>query len=203
MSTNKCSKTITARLARTKLFSEQLISMSLFILQLIKQILEIHIKENELPLSQKVSDWRLLIISIRSNLVTYNTFYNKICERFKHVSEIILLAVEAHAFLVGLEDDISPLNDPVHTLWLYVLKIMYISPFMVMREDDEQGLAVKTFNKSLKKFVPQIINIKFNRNHLSKEDLPASNETENDDDYVLKEQNKIYEQLLPAMKIQI
>jgi hypothetical protein len=209
---SKCGKTVTARLARTKLFSEQIISMSLFILQLIKKIIENFIIEHELPAPTQVSEWRLLLISVRSDLNTYNNFYNKISERYKHIVEIISMAIDSHAVLVGLEDDIVAVNDPVHALWLYILKIMYISPFLIMREDDEDGKAIKTLNKALKKFAQQTITLKFNKTYLNSDNLQKynDNDDENDIDEHKDEQNtskqykRLYlEDILPSMKINV
>lgn len=156
-----CSKTVTARVARVDLFTKQLQSTSLFILQLTKAIIDKFRTRRNLPQPENLNEWRVLLVNVRSDLESYNIFYNRMNDRYKFLGDIIILALDAHATLVGLQDVVQKIEEPLHSLWLFLLRLVYIKPFIVIRDDDERGSAVDTVSSSLENFIAENIAFKF------------------------------------------
>ena len=156
-----CSKTVTARVARVELFTKQLQSTSLFTLQLLIAIINKFRTNQNLPKPSNINEWRVLIINVRSDIESYNIFYNRINDRYKFLADIITLALDAQVTLVGLQNVAQKIEEPIHLLWLFLLRLVYVKPFIVMRDDDEQGSAVDVVSKSLENFIAENIELKF------------------------------------------
>jgi hypothetical protein len=156
-----CSKTVTARVARVALFTKQLQSTSLFTLQLIRAIIEKYRTYMKLPKPSNLNEWRVLLVNIRSDIASYNIFYNRINDRYKFLADIIILALDAHVTLVGLQNVTQKIEEPLHSLWLFLLRLAYVKPFIVTRDDDEQGTSVEMVSNSLENFIAENITLKF------------------------------------------
>lgn len=156
-----CSKTVTARVARVELFTKQLQSTSLFTLQLTRAIIDKFRAQRNLPQPSNLNEWRVLIVNVRSDVESYNIFYNRISDRYKFLGDIITLALDAQVTLVGLQDVAQKIDEPLYSLWLFLLRLAYVKPFVVTRDDDERGTAVETVSSSLENFIVESITLKF------------------------------------------
>ena len=159
MSHQTCSKTVTARIARTEFLTAQLQNTALFVLQLIRNILAQVCEVQTCPVPTELGAWRQLIVTVRSDLEMYNIFYNKTSDRFPALADTIRLAADAHMALIGLEKMYQPFVDPIHDLWLYVMRLAYIKPFLVMDDDDTYGHAVETVSSSFQHFIAMIVTL--------------------------------------------
>jgi hypothetical protein len=158
---SSCSKTVTARTARVNLFTSQLQSTALFSLQLIRAIVNKFRQNHKLPEPEKLSEWRILLVNVRSDIESYNLFYNKISDRYKFLSDILELALDAHVTLVGLEVVAGKLEEPLHSLWLYLLKLAYTKPYIIMVDDNDRGNAVEEVSNAMANFIPENLPMKF------------------------------------------
>jgi hypothetical protein len=156
-----CSKTVTARVARLELFTKQLQSTSLFTLQLTKAIIDKFRAHRNLPQPSNLNEWRVLLVNVRSDIESYNIFYNRMNDRYKFLGDIITLALDAQVTLVGLQNVAQKIEEPLHSLWLFLLRLAYVKPFIVTRDDDENGTAVETVSSSLENFIAENITLKF------------------------------------------
>lgn len=156
-----CSKTVTARVARVALFTKQLQSTSLFTLQLAKAIIDKFRAQRNLPQPSNLNEWRVLLVNVRSDVESYNIFYNRMNDRYKFIGDIITLGLDAQVTLVGLQNVAQKIEEPLHSLWLFLLRLAYVKPFIVTRDDDEKGTAVETVSSSLEDFIAENITLKF------------------------------------------
>ena len=172
-----CSKTVTARQARVNFFTAQLQNTSLFLLQVIRSMI------NKIPSYAKLVttadmtigslvEWREIVMKLRSDTAAYNMFYNKVVDKFSNLPDIITLAIDAYVTLVGVDSAVAKEEEPIHMLYLYILRLMYIKPFIVMRDDDEVGTAVGCVSDSMTSFIPQSINLRFPRQSMLSNNQP-------------------------------
>jgi hypothetical protein len=156
-----CSKTVTARVARVALFTKQLQSTSLFTLQLMRAIIDKFRTQKKLNEPLNLNEWRVLIVNVRSDVYSYNIFYNRMNDSYKFLADIITLALDAQVTLVGLTNVAQKIEEPLHLFWLFILRLAYIKPFIVIRDDDERGTAVETVSNSLENFISENITLRF------------------------------------------
>lgn len=161
MAARSCGKTVTARSARVDFFVSQLRNTSLFTLQLIRTILTWHTSETPTTTPPTTTEqWRAAIVTVRSNVACFNLFYNRICDRYQHLPDVVALTVDAHVTLLGLEGLADDIHEPIHVLWLFLLKLVYTRPFLVMHDDDDQGSAVQVVTDAMARFVPESLKLK-------------------------------------------
>ena len=186
--TASCSKTVTARVARVALFTKQLQSTTLFTLQLIRAIIERFRSQRELPQPSNLNEWRVLIVNMRSDVECYNIFYNRMNDRYKFLGDIITLALDAQVTLVGLQNVAQKIEEPLHSLWLFMLRLAYVKPFVVMHDDDERGTAVDTVSNALENFISENITLKFPSSfslseHLEHVSISSQSKLDHEDQY--------------------
>lgn len=213
LSTRTCKLTMTALRLRSDFLENQFLQISLFLLQLFS-----HTIRDLAEKSPTLEDLREIIQSTRTNEEVYNTVYNVLTRKFSFLANLIETIAETKVELLKLHGlvkifDGTYVPDPIHSLFLYVLKILYIAPSM-LSSDDAQGTSVSMFKQHLKFFLDEMFQLDIDASQLV---LPVVNDdtisiaqSEREDEFAeLREQMKKSQLSIakaspsPPMKIQL
>ncbi len=160
-------KTVTAIKARSELFQKQFNQTTLVLLQSSQHaILKFHkeLKESKVPLKQ-VKD---VLVTLQTNAMVYNKFYNSVKDAYPFLEDLIELIVTTQVEFLKLEDFVTKnefgtyLKEPMHLLWLFILRLFYEKPRLLLDEtDDRDGTNTNIFRNSLSDFIADCINLRF------------------------------------------
>jgi hypothetical protein len=158
---------MTALRERYQFFSKQFQSTSLFLHQLISDILKTQQSNMvaDVPVKDTIA-FRESLIQMRTNDMKYNMFYQRTIEKYPHLPRLLEMTCNAYVEFTVIGDLVTRTSDgriipePLHQLFIFLLHLYYVKPVLLMVHDDVSGTYHEIVKESLLQFIIECIVIK-------------------------------------------
>jgi len=111
------------------------------------------IRKRFLNLGSTLYDVRNQISRAEKSTVMYNQFFQELTQLVPDIHNLLSACLQTHLEFLKLDGEVST-KEPVFALWLYLLKLAFEKPILIMqKEDDKDGSLANIIRTSLSLFI--------------------------------------------------